>query len=120
MSQSSDEAVIAAADDTQASIEMLERHCSHEWAEMQDADAPWTDITVPIHDLERVLRFARTAQAEASALRETLKSFAEIAESYSDSEDDALQMWKDFDVLGASLPLSIFRRARAALSEPKP
>ena len=48
-------------------------------------------------------------------MRDALKPFSAIAEEYSDSEGDDFQVWKDFDVLGATLPLRIFRRARALL-----
>ena len=58
----------------------------------------------------------RTAEAEVARLRGALEPFAAIAEEYSDAEDDDFQVWKDFDVLGATLPLSHFRRARSALS----
>ena len=60
----------------------------------------------------------RIAELEA-ALREkdkALKPFAAIADDYADQEDDDFQVWRDFDVLGASLPLRHFRRARAALA----
>jgi hypothetical protein len=45
-----------------------------------------------------------------------LKPFAKIAAEYADEEDDEFQIWKDFDVLGATLPLHIFRAASALLS----
>jgi hypothetical protein len=57
----------------------------------------------------------RSQLAEA---REALKPFAEIANEYTDAEDDTFQVWRDFDVLGATLPLRNFRRARAVLSTP--
>lgn len=51
---------------------------------------------------------------------EALRPFATIAEDYADQEDDDFQVWRDFDVLGATLPLRIFRRARTALSNGEP
>lgn len=54
---------------------------------------------------------------ELSRLREALKPFAAIADEYADQEDDDFQVWKDFDVLGATLPLKHFRAARRVLSE---
>lgn len=59
---------------------------------------------------------AETAEASLAAAREALKPFAAIAEDYSEAEDDSFQVWTDFDILGSSLPLSIFRSARAALA----
>ena len=48
-----------------------------------------------------------------------IKPFADIAEEYSDQEDDDFEVWKDFDVLGATLPLRIFRAARSYLERNK-
>lgn len=67
---------------------------------------------------------AVTAKSEATILsltkrleraEEALRPFAAISDDYSAEEDDDFQVWRDFDVLGASLPLKHFRRARAAL-----
>ncbi|WP_038367777.1 hypothetical protein [Bosea sp. UNC402CLCol] len=55
------------------------------------------------------------ALAALKAAREALEPFARIAEEYADQEDDDFQVWRDFDVLGATLPLRIFRAARSAL-----
>lgn len=52
-------------------------------------------------------------------MHEALEPFAAIAAGYEEDDDDDFQVWKDFDLLGASLPLSIFRRARKAY-EAKP
>lgn len=60
-------------------------------------------------------RRAEAAEARNAELVKALVPFAHIAESYSDQEDDEFQVWTDFDALGATLPLRIFRRARAAL-----
>lgn len=49
-------------------------------------------------------------------LIEALRPLATIADEYGDQEDDDFQVWKDFDLLGATLPLKHFRRARAALA----
>jgi hypothetical protein len=57
---------------------------------------------------------AATLTAQAALLesaRQVIKPFAEIAAEYADQEDDEFQVWKDFDVLGATLPLKIFRAA---------
>lgn len=65
------------------------------------------------------------AEAEVAKLRERvaaleagLKPFADISEAYSEREDDDFQVWHDFDTLGSSLPLRIFRAARALIEEP--
>lgn len=57
---------------------------------------------------------ARAAEAKVEGLRTALEPFAKIAAEYSASEDDDFQVWKDFDVLGATLPLRIFRCASQA------
>jgi hypothetical protein len=68
-----------------------------------------------------------SAPSPAGGVREALealKLFADIANEYDDAEDDDFQVWRDFDVLGATLPLRNFRKARvahqklAALSSP--
>jgi hypothetical protein len=46
---------------------------------------------------------------------EALTPLAAIADEYSDAEDDEFEVWQDFDVLGATLPLRNFRAARKAL-----
>lgn len=72
--------------------------------------------------LSDVVDALSTAEATIASLRgeverknAALKPFAEIADGYSSSEDEDVEVWKDFDVLGASLPLRIFRTARAAI-----
>ena len=58
-----------------------------------------------------------TTAGGVEAVREALaalKPFVDIANEYDDAEDDDFQVWRDFDVLGATLPLRNFRRARAA------
>lgn len=57
-----------------------------------------------------------TWPAPVGQLVEALQFFAAIADEYDDQEDDEFQVWKDFDVLGATLPLKHFRRARTALA----
>lgn len=52
----------------------------------------------------------RAEKAEAA-----LKPFAEIADEYSEQEDDTFDVLTDKDVLGRRLTLDIFRAARAAL-----
>lgn len=44
---------------------------------------------------------------------EAMGPLAAISDEYSDAEDDDFQVWKDFDVLGATLPLKHFRRLAA-------
>lgn len=51
--------------------------------------------------------------AQLAEANKVLEPFARIADEYGDEEDD-FQIWKDFDVLGASLPLKHFRAARRA------
>lgn len=51
---------------------------------------------------------------------EALRPFAAIADEYADDEDDDFQVWRDFDVLGATLPLRHFRKARSALAALSP
>ncbi len=57
------------------------------------------------------------AATEAERLREALEPFAAIADEYAAQEDDDFQVWRDFDALGASLPLRHFRAARQALGD---
>jgi vacuolar-type H+-ATPase subunit I/STV1 len=57
--------------------------------------------------------------SELAEARAALEPFGKIAEEYADQEDDDFQVWRDFDVLGATLPLRIFRRARTVLSREK-
>jgi len=59
----------------------------------------------------------RPSTEPSEEMVEALRPFADIANEYDDAEDDDFQVWKDFDVMGASLPLKHFRRARAALNE---
>lgn len=66
--------------------------------------------------LEASEALATPAPSPAGGVREALealKPFADIANEYVDQEDDDFQVWKDFDVIGATLPLRIFRNARA-------
>jgi len=58
--------------------------------------------------------------AEVEAKDKALEPFALIADDYAVEEEDEFQVWNDFDVLGASLPLRIFRSARRALKGEKP
>ncbi|BCH33162.1 hypothetical protein MesoLjLc_50920 [Mesorhizobium sp. L-8-10] len=58
-------------------------------------------------------------QATQTAKDEALKPFAAIADEYSEQEDDDFQVWNDFDVLGANLPLRHFRAARCAIAAPR-
>jgi Rad3-related DNA helicase len=62
----------------------------------------------------------QAAEARVRELEAGLRPFATIADEYTDQEDDDFQVWKDFDVLGATLPLRIFRRARALLQPTEP
>lgn len=57
---------------------------------------------------------AEAAEAQLAEARKALEPFARIADDYTDEEDDDFQVWKDFDVLGATLPLKHFRAARRA------
>lgn len=68
------------------------------------------------HSATKAIARAERAESELAVIREALEPFARIADEYSAEEDDDFQVWKDFDVLGATLPLKIFRRARAALA----
>lgn len=84
------------------------------------------DALVDLHRSDRqkwdaTRRRAEAAEAKLEAAAAALEPFKNIADEYTDAEDDDFQVWKDFDVLGATLPLRIFRRAREAsalLSEP--
>lgn len=55
-----------------------------------------------------------TLKARVAVMDAALEPFSKIADEYADQEDDDFQVWRDFDVLGATLPLRIFRRAREA------
>ena len=56
----------------------------------------------------------KEAEAKLAEANKALEPFARIADDYTDEEDDDFQVWKDFDVLGATLPLKHFRAARRA------
>lgn len=56
------------------------------------------------------------AEAQLAEANKALEPFARIADDYTDEEDDDFQVWKDFDVLGATLPLKHFRAGRQALA----
>jgi hypothetical protein len=62
----------------------------------------------------------KRVKAREARLREALEPFAKIADEYAAQEEDDFQVWRDFDVLGATLPLRNFRRARTALSGTSP
>ncbi|WP_379069183.1 Lar family restriction alleviation protein [Mesorhizobium sp. UC22_110] len=78
--------------------------------------AEWRALNEGPFTKENLVEFrAATALTAQAALldraREVIKPFAAIAAEYSDQEDDGFQVWTDFDVLGATLPLKIFRAA---------
>lgn len=78
-----------------------------------------------IRDINSQLRYGTWAlRAEITSqsamldrAREVIKPFAAIAAEYADQEDDEFQVWKDFDVLGATLPLKIFRAASRLIAD---
>lgn len=84
------------------------------------AGARFEEVTTEPETDRLVTARADDAEAEVAKLRERvaaleagLKPFADIAEAYRESEDDDFQVGHDFDTLGSSLPLRIFRAARA-------
>ena len=59
-----------------------------------------------------------TLEAENKALREALEPFAEVADAFSNQEDDTFETWRDCHIpeVKEASKLLHFRRARAALT----
>lgn len=94
---------------TLASLEAVERERDAAWA-ARNENAKLKG--------QRDAAFATVAalSKQVGELKGALEPFAVIADGYDAAEDDAFEVWQDFDVLGASLPLRIFCAARRVLA----
>ena len=117
---------------TEAEIDHMERRCAalvedgrwdHQWtthsimcalATIRDRDARLADAAAQIEALRAEVERGREVLGVA---REAIAPLAVIAEEYAPEEEGDYQVWRDFDVLGASLQLKRFRRAAAALAK---
>lgn len=106
---------------TQSTAELVEAMRAVIRVEKDDAGriigAYASGLLEPARLLEEAATALEAQQAQIKRLAEALRPLALIADNYDDEEDDAFQVWQDFDILGASLPLRNFRRARSALNE---
>lgn len=89
--------------------------CGRKWADDEGGFVPYSDPK-PVLQAREILD-ALTGEPSHQEADRVLSLFASIADGYDESEDDDHQVWKDFDIIGSSLPLKHFRAARSARDE---
>lgn len=88
------------------------QRCGKKWADDEGGFVAHSDAK-PVARAREILNALKCEPADKEVDR-VLSLFASIADGYDEAEDDAHQVWKDFDNIGSSLPLKLFRDARSA------